>query len=197
MKRVTAVKTALAASMLALSTGLYAGGPSAEMLANTCAGCHGTDGVSSGPATPSIAGISQAYFIDAMVAYKEGTRPSTIMTRIAKGYSEEEVKAMAGFFAKQKFVAHAQTSDAGKAAEGKKLHDKYCEKCHAEGGSSSEDDAGILYGQWSPYLKFTFEDFQSGKREMAKKMAKKIEELNAKEGDAGIDKLVNYYSSAK
>lgn len=197
MKRATAVKTALAASILALSASVYAGGPSAEMLANTCAGCHGTNGVSVGPATPSIAGISQAYFNDAMKAYKEGTRPSTIMTRIAKGYTEEEITAMAGFFAKQKFVASTQQHDSAKAADGKKLHDKFCEKCHANGGSSSEDDAGILYGQWAPYLKFTFEDFHSGKREMEKKMAKKMEELKEKEGDAGMDKLVNYYSSAK
>ena len=37
----------------------YAATPSARMLANTCAGCHGTDGSSVGPASPTIAGISQ------------------------------------------------------------------------------------------------------------------------------------------
>ena len=197
MKRSTAVKTALIASGLFLSGSAFAGTPSAEMLSYTCAGCHGTGGNSNGPATPSIAGISEDYFIEAMQEYKAGTRPSTIMTRIAKGYSEDEFKSMAGYFSKQKFVAMAQDHDAKMVKKGAKLHDKYCEKCHAEGGSSAEDDAGILAGQWSPYVRYTMADFMSGKREMTKKMKKKVNKLHEKEGDAGLEALFNYYSSAK
>ena len=76
--------------------------PSATMLANTCAGCHGTFGSSVGPASPTIAGISRDYFIETMLAYKEAQRPSTIMSRIAKGYTEQEIELMAEYFSKQK-----------------------------------------------------------------------------------------------
>ena len=175
----------------------FAATPSASMLGNTCAGCHGTNGNSNGPATPTIAGISSEYFIETMEAYKSGERPSTIMTRIAKGYTEEEIKRMAEFFAKQKFDRQPQKVDAKMASRGKKLHDKYCEKCHEDGGRSTEDDAGILAGQWKPYLKYTMEDFMGGGREMTKKMKKKVDQLHKSKGDAGMEQLFDYYASQK
>ncbi|MDH5444994.1 MAG: cytochrome c4 [Gammaproteobacteria bacterium] len=173
----------------------YAATPSAAMLANTCAGCHGTNGSSVGPASPTIAGISKDYFIETMQAYKSGERPSTIMTRIAKGYTDEEIKLMAGFFSKQPFVRQSQGFDKNKATTGKKLHKKYCEKCHEKGGRSAEDDAGILAGQWEPYLRFTMEDFNNGSRSMEKKMKKKMQALNKSHGKKGVDALMHYYAS--
>jgi len=169
--------------------------PSASMLANTCAGCHGTNGSSAGPASPTIAGISVDYFIETMEAYQKAERPSTIMSRIAKGYTKEEVELMAKFFAKQKFVRQPQKHNAKLAKKGKKLHKKYCEKCHEDGGTSSEDDAGILAGQWQPYVRFSMADFTSGNRPMEKKMKKKMKSLQDEHGDAGIDALINFYSS--
>ena len=174
-----------------------AGTPSAEMMANTCAGCHGTNGSSQGPASPTIAGISKDYFIETMQAYKSDERPSTIMSRIAKGYTDKEIELMAGFFAKQPFVRQTQSFDQKKAGQGKRLHKKYCEKCHENGGRSSEDDAGILAGQWQPYLHFTMDDFNSGRRAMEKKMKKRMKELNEKHGAAGVDALMNFYASQK
>lgn len=181
----------------ASTAALAEGGPSATMLANNCTGCHGTDGVSTGPAIPSIAGLSKQYFTDLMKAYKEGKAYSTIMTRIAKGYSEDDFKAMAEYYYAKPFVKAKQTADAKLAKDGKKLHDKYCEKCHAEGGTSRDDDSGILGGQWAPYLKWTMADFKDGHREAPKKMQNKVEELLQKEGDAGIDALIAFYASQK
>lgn len=192
-------KTALLASALALAAAGNAGaaGPTASMLADTCAGCHGTDGASGGPATPTIAGISKAYFVELMEKFASGEVPSTIMGRLAKGYTEEEIKAMAGFFAGKPFVKAKQESDPKQADNGAKLHDKYCEKCHAEGGSSAEDDSGILNGQWKPYLAWSMSDFMSGKREAPKKMKKKLEEMHGKYGDKGVDALLDFYAAGK
>jgi len=178
-----------------ISTVTFAATPSATMLANSCAGCHGTNGSSVGPASPTIAGISVDYFIETMDAYKKDERPSTIMTRIARGYTDEEIKLMAEFFAKQPFVRQPQTFDTRLAKKGKKIHKKYCEKCHEDGGTSSEDDAGILAGQWEPYVRFSMEDFTSGTRTMEKKMKKKMKSLQKDHGDAGVDALIHYYSS--
>ena len=187
----------LIASSVVLAGPVFAATPSASMLGNTCAGCHGTNGNSIGPATPTIAGISSEYFIEAMEEYKSGERPSTIMGRIAKGYTEEEIKRMAGFFAKKKMARLPQQVDAKMAKKGMKLHEKFCEKCHEDGGRSTEDDAGILAGQWMPYLHYTMHDFTSGKREMSKKMKKKVEQLQRKGGDKAIDALIQYYGSQK
>jgi sulfide dehydrogenase cytochrome subunit len=197
MKQIKRLQGILIACSVALGGTAVAATPSASMLGNTCAGCHGTNGNSNGPATPTIAGISSEYFIETMEAYKKGERASTIMTRIAKGYTEEEIKLMADFFAKQKFARLPQKADAKMAKRGKKLHDKYCEKCHEDGGRSTEDDAGILAGQWKPYLKYTMEDFMSGGREMSKKMKKKVDKLKKSKGDAGLEQLYHYYASQK
>lgn len=172
-----------------------AGTPSASMLANTCAGCHGTNGISNGPATPTIAGISNNYFIETMGQYKSGEIPSTIMSRIAKGYTDEEIKLMAKHFSDMKFKRKPQDFDAKKADFGKKLHKKYCEKCHEDGGRKSDDDAGILAGQWATYLQNTMQDYTSGNREMQKKMKKKVDSLQNDHGNDGLDALINFYAS--
>jgi sulfide dehydrogenase cytochrome subunit len=184
-----------ASSLVAADDPALMTGASASMLAHTCNGCHGIEGASSGPAIPSIGGISKDYMIDLLEAYKSGDAKSTIMGRIAQGYSEEEIKQIADYFAGQKFVAAKQAFDESQVKEGAKLHDKYCEKCHAEGGTSKEDDSGILAGQWTPYLSWTMDDYRAGDREMTKKMKKQVEKLVSKEGDAGLQALYNYYAS--
>jgi len=170
-------------------------GASDSMLANTCAGCHGTNGVSTGPSMPTIAGLSPDYFVTIMESYKSGDAYSTIMGRIAKGYSDDEIKQMADYYAALPFEAASQTTDPALVKKGAKIHDLYCEKCHSEGGTLKEDDAGILAGQWRPYVRWQIEDALSGSREYEKKMMKKLKKLHKKEGDAGITALLHYYSS--
>ncbi len=196
MKLNKKVLTLVVLGGLSASGSIWAG-PSGVMLADTCAGCHGTDGSSVGPATPTIAGISEEYFKESMVGYKNAERPSTIMSRIAKGYSDEEIALMAKHFSQLEMVRQTQEFDPKLAKQGEKLHEKYCEKCHEDGGRSAEDDAGILAGQWHEYLTFTMEDFRKGDREMTKKMGKKVKKLEQKEGDAGFTALMHYYASQK
>ncbi len=62
-------------------------GASARMLSDTCAGCHGTDGASVGPASPTIAGMNGEYFVELMQGFKNDEVYGTIMGRIAKGYT--------------------------------------------------------------------------------------------------------------
>ena len=169
--------------------------PSATMLANTCAGCHGTFGSSVGPASPTIAGMSSDYFIETMLAYKKVQRPATIMTRIAKGYTEQEIQLMADYFSKQKIIRFDQAYDAKKARRGKKLHKKYCNKCHEEGGGYAEDDAGILAGQWAPFLQLTLTDFLTGERPMGQKKKQQLDKLIKQQGNAGVEQLIQFYAS--
>lgn len=71
------------------------------MLSNSCAACHGTDGKSPG-AIPSIHGKSAQFISQALIEFRAGTRPSTVMGRHAKGYTDEEIKLIAEHFASQK-----------------------------------------------------------------------------------------------
>ncbi len=53
-----------------------------------------------------------------MEGYKSGDIPSTIMGRLATGYSDEDIAAMAGYFEKQKYVPVKQDADAAKVTDG-------------------------------------------------------------------------------
>ena len=195
MKNKTSLGAALLVGSLAFS-GASMAGASGEALSYTCAGCHGTNGASVGPATPSLAGMSETYIIDTMTSYKEGDRASTIMQRIAKGYSEEDFEKMGKFFAAQN--RHMADQKGGKMAKkGAKIHDKYCDKCHEDGGTVADDDAGFLKGQWTPYLKHALEDVFDGTRDTGKKMMKKVKEAHKKHGDDMVPALLDYYASEK
>ncbi|TNF38432.1 MAG: c-type cytochrome, partial [Gammaproteobacteria bacterium] len=167
------------------------------MLAYACAACHGFNGNSQGPSTPSLAGMTKYYFIDAMEAFKTGKRPATIMDRIAKGYSDEETILMAEFFSKQPLQPVAQTYDPVLASKGKALHETHCAECHTKGGRTTDEDAGILAGQMQPYLHFILSDIINGQREVPEKMLKKLELVHEENGQDGIEQLIHFYASQK
>ena len=85
---------ALALGALVVSAAAYAVPPSAEMLSNACAGCHGTSGASAGPSMPSLAGQSKVFFVDAMKKFRSGEREATVMGRLAKGYTDEQLPSI-------------------------------------------------------------------------------------------------------
>lgn len=172
-------------------------GASGAMLASTCEGCHGTAGISQGPATPSIAGMSEDYLVEAMEEFRDGDTQSTIMARVAKGYSDEEIALMSAHFANTRSQGAGQSANAAEIAKGKALHEEYCEKCHSDGGSNADDDSGILAGQWTPYLHYTMTDFMNDDRAISRKMKKKVNKLLASEGRSGLNAIIAYYGSQK
>lgn len=70
-------------------------------IAASCAGCHGTNGVSQG-GMPSLAGQSKSDLVRKMQDFKAGRTPATIMPQLAKGYTDEQIELAAGWFAAQK-----------------------------------------------------------------------------------------------
>lgn len=72
----------------------------ARNLAATCANCHGTNGAARGDMTP-LAGVSAAWIVAVLADFKSGARPATIMHQIAKGYTDEQIRLIAGYLAAQ------------------------------------------------------------------------------------------------
>jgi cytochrome subunit of sulfide dehydrogenase len=69
----------------------------------TCATCHGTKGnAANGSAVVSLAGIPAANIVLQMKAFKDGSRPATVMHQLSKGYSDDQVALIANYFAAQK-----------------------------------------------------------------------------------------------
>jgi cytochrome subunit of sulfide dehydrogenase len=65
-----------------------------RVLVATCTGCHGQNGKSAG-AIPTLAGQSETQIRQAMLDYKNDRRAGTMMNRHAKGFSDEEIGAIA------------------------------------------------------------------------------------------------------
>jgi sulfide dehydrogenase cytochrome subunit len=174
-------------------------------LVKDCEGCHGNNGVSTWSDVPTIAGISAGVHGDYLISYKNNERPcakskyrqgdlkrpETDMCAAAGKLSDKDIEALAAHFAAKPFVAAKQSFDATKAAAGKALHTRACEKCHTGGGRDADADASILAGQQSGYLKQAMNEFMSGKRPQPKKMKEKMTGLKP----ADVEALVHFYAS--
>ena len=75
-------------------------------LAASCAACHGTNGNAvinnSGDNNFTLAGINGQYFVAQMLAFKNASRPATVMHHHAKGLNEDEINLLALYFSQQK-----------------------------------------------------------------------------------------------
>lgn len=101
MKRI--LSASLAAGLLA-ATGPVLAQPDALQVrswAAACANCHGTNGRSA-TGGDSLAGSDRERLLDTLLAFKSGAKPAIIMQQLTKGYTDEQLAAIAGWFAAQK-----------------------------------------------------------------------------------------------
>jgi len=94
--------------VILLGAAVAAGGRTAEaqsadvsILALTCSGCHGRDANGSG-AIPGLRAQQQEYLAAQLKAFKSGERQGTVMNRLAKGYTAEEITGLSAHFSQLK-----------------------------------------------------------------------------------------------
>ena len=69
--------------------------------AAACSGCHPASPRVASP-VPRLTGVDQAAIVRALLEFRSGQRPATVMDRIAKGFTDDEIQALAAWFATQK-----------------------------------------------------------------------------------------------
>ena len=69
--------------------------------AASCSGCHPVSPRVISP-VPRIAGVDQVALARALHDFRSGQRPATVMDRIAKGFTDEEIQAIAAWYATQR-----------------------------------------------------------------------------------------------
>lgn len=69
--------------------------------AAACTGCHPVSARVTSP-VPRLAGLDRNAMITAMQDFRAGRRPATVMDRIAKGFTDEEIQAIAAWYAAQR-----------------------------------------------------------------------------------------------
>lgn len=176
-----------------------------DAVLSDCNDCHGPAGVSAHPDVPTIAGQSAYFLEESMIAYaneeracerseyrhgEEGREPIT-MCEAAAALDKDLIVELAEHYAELPFVRAEQDFDAAAAERGAQVHDRYCERCHSEGGSFRDDDAGILAGQHTEFLRATIAEYREGTRPMSDKMAQAFESLS----DDDFEALLQFYAS--
>jgi cytochrome c553 len=152
---------------------IVAGGTARGAVA--CARCHGFDGASDGSgAFPRLDGQSAQYLADQLRRFASGDRQNALMQPIAKALKEDEINAVAQYYANVHAVPFpsrpvpAQLRDRGKqVAEVGDLSVRVqaCESCHGPKGEG-EPVSGVPYlgGQYSHYISVQIQMFRQGYR---------------------------------
>jgi cytochrome c553 len=173
-----------AAKAAAQKDPLLAGKAAAE----SCAGCHGENGVSKTPGAPSLVGLDPKYLTSAINAYRSGQRKDDTMKALVGGLSDADAGNVALFYALQK-PARAGTPAAGDAAAGKKAA-AACAGCHGDTGIAPDPATPSLAGQDAQYLARATQAYKDGTRkdDTMKGMAATL-------NDATIKNLAAFYSA--
>jgi cytochrome subunit of sulfide dehydrogenase len=100
--RTRALRAAALAAMVASSACMASAAASAEIPAgaSSCSGCHPASAKVDTP-VPRLVGQDPATIVAAMQAFRSGQRPATVMDRIAKGFTDDEIKAIAAWYGAQ------------------------------------------------------------------------------------------------
>ena len=116
-----------------------------EAKAQACATCHGANGVPLDPKTmPVIAGQQSYYIFKQLVNYRNGMREHPIMTPLAKGLQQADLRPLADYFAAKPWPANTASAASAAAPKGITM----CTPCHQQnfqGGVSWPRLAGLSY----------------------------------------------------
>ena len=112
----TAVGGAVSAAAREPSPALNPQPVPADVMAHTCAACHGTNGQLGDEYFKPLAGMPVEQFVRTMIDFREGRRPATLMGHVARGFTDADIEAMAQWFAKQPPAPLAARADKGAAS---------------------------------------------------------------------------------
>ena len=167
----------------------------------TCNACHGRDGVSEMPGVPTIAGVSALVTQNALIDYRARARPCVTQLkadRIAMDMcgpatlvGEQDIGAIADYYAELSYHAKTQQTDPAKVAIGREIHDRDCEICHVDGGRDPSQNTGILAGQDLVYSLQALEYYAQGARPMSRPKQVIFSQLDAE----ALEALAHFYAS--
>lgn len=168
-----------------------------KSVAVVCAACHGKAGMSANPEWPNLSGQHAGYLVSSLKAFKSGARKNDMMSGMAAGLSDADMRNVAAYFSKA--GCGVTGGDKAKALLGKaKVAEAGCAACHNAGGLRGAGAAGIsasqawpnLAGQNTGYLSVALKSFKGDSRDHAvmSSVAKTL-------SDSDIDNLSAYFAS--
>src|SRR5271169_4098005 len=154
-----------------------------EPLTAVCGGCHGSHGVSTDSATPSLAGQDPQYLVQAINAYRT-TRKHALMARLVANLSDQDIANIAAFYS----VQRSKPAENGQTLL-KETTDK-CDRCHSDGLDNPALAVPIINGQDKDYLILALRAYRDGRRGNSM-----MHNMSLPYGDSIIEGLASYYAS--
>jgi len=148
-----------------------------------CGGCHGSNGVSTDSATPSLASEDPQYLTQAIKAYRT-TRKHDLMQRLVSTLSDQDISNIVAFYTTQK----SKPAENGQTLL-KEITDK-CDRCH---GSEKDNPAlaiPIIGGQDKDYLTLALRAYRDDKRGNSM-----MHSMSISYSDSIIESIASYYAS--
>jgi len=165
--------------------------PSAERL-ELCSSCHGAGGNSKTEKIPSIAGQPEFFLLNSLVLIREGVRNVEPMAPFMKDMKDDEIQALATYFAAQKPERTDEPIDQAQARRGAELVDpRHCTSCHTP-NLTGEQTAPRIAGQRLDYLIDAITAFRDSRRTGGDPL---MSEAAQGLSDADIVALANYAAS--
>jgi cytochrome c553 len=138
---------------------------------NVCGACHGTDGNSTAPLYPNLAGQYPEYIDKQLTEFKSGARKNATMAPNAAKLSAQDMLDVAAYFSGQQ-VKPRLAKNAELVAAGQKIYKggnpgsgvPACASCHGPTGAGIPVQFPRLAGQHSKYVMNQLHNFRSGDR---------------------------------
>jgi cytochrome c553 len=148
-----------------------------------CGGCHGSHGVSTDSATPSLASEDPIYLTQAIKAYRT-TRKHDLMQRLVSTLGEQDIANIVAFYTTQK----SKPAENGQTLL-KDITDK-CERCHAGEKNNPALAIPIIGGQDKDYLILALRAYRDDKRGNSM-----MHNMSMPYSDSIIESIATYYAS--
>jgi len=158
-----------------------------KVLAATCAKCHGEDGNSKIPGTPTLAGQQPHYLVAAIQEYHQGDRAKNAMKSSMRDTDKLELESMALYFAAQTPVKRDAPTH-GDPAAGEPAS-AMCGGCHGSHGVSVDAATPSLAGQDAQYLVKATKAYRTTRKNWG------MQRYVAGLGDKDIDNIAAFYAS--
>ena len=158
-----------------------------KALAAGCAQCHGEDGNSKIPGTPSLAGQQPHYLVSAIQEYHQGDRKAAIMKSMLRDTDRLALENLALYFASQTPVKRGAPAR-GDPAAGEPLS-AVCGGCHGAGGVSADSETPSLAGQDPQYLVNAIKAYRKTRQNWG------MQRYVAGLGDKDIENVAAFYSA--
>lgn len=153
----------LAAATLFAGTAIAQPMPQAERI-KLCSTCHGEDGNSRMPNTPSLAGQPEFYLTNQLFLFREGVRSVPGMSELLKGLKDDDLVALAGHFAALAPKASEEPIDPALVKRGGALVEPMrCASCHLP-SFMGQEQMPRLAKQRIDYLIHSLKQFRDNQR---------------------------------